>query len=994
MMLDEDLLLTMLALPFLGALVVATLPARARNAAVALAALVPVACCTCAALLYRSISQGTVLLEEVEWLPTLGLNLLLRLDGLAWIFSIVVLGIGVLVVLYARYYLSPDEPVTRFFALLLAFMGAMEGVVTAGNVIQLVVFWELTSLFSFMLIGYWNQNPSAREGARMALTVTASGGLCLLVGMIILGQIVGSYELDAILGSGEVVKNHGLYLPALLLILAGALTKSAQFPFHFWLPHAMAAPTPVSAYLHSATMVKAGVFLLIRLWPVLSGTDAWYLLVGGSGMATLLLGAYAAIYQHDLKGLLAYSTISHLGLITLLLGLGSPLAAVAAIFHTLNHATFKASLFMAVGIIDHEIGTRDMRKLSGLMRYMPITARLAMVAAAAMAGVPLLNGFLSKEMFLAEAIADSKNVSTQSNFLLPLLATVASACSVLYSLRFIHRTFFGPAPVALPREPHEPARWMRFPIELLVLTCLVVGIVPAATIGPYLAVAVSSALGEQTPDYSLAIWHGFSPALLLSVLALASGIGLYLVFGKRINANPRGAPPLLHRLRGRQIFEASMAWLSLSAGLLTRLLGTARLQMQLRLVVASTLLAGALVALRDPTLELLSRPTLAELYAVDPVFALAWLLAAGCAVCAAYQAKYHRLVAVALTGTAGLVSCVTFMWLSAPDLALTQLLVEVVTTVLLLLGLRWLPKRIEDMPEAPRNLRTGARRGTDLTIALLGGTSVAAVAYAVMTHTPVASISDYFVRNAYSGAGGRNVVNVLLVDFRGFDTLGEITVLGIVGLTVFALLRRFRPAKDTLEAPTQQRKQNAYDEEHTERQLGQTLSDYLLIPRVIMHWLFPAIVLLALFLFLRGHDLPGGGFAAGIAMAIAFILQYMAAGTRWVEARLRINPIIWIGSGLLLAALTGMGAWLFGLPFLTSWFAYAELPLLGKVPIATAVLFDLGVLALVVGATVLMLVALAHQSIRAPRATLVPRIPPATDAGQPGSPPPPSRESV
>jgi multicomponent K+:H+ antiporter subunit A len=404
-----------------------------------------------------------------------------------------------------------------------------------------------------------------------------------------------------------------------------------------------------------------------------------------------------------------------------------------------------------------------------------------------------------------------------------------------------------------------------------------------------------------------------------------------------------------------------------------------------------TLLSGVLVALRDPSLELIARPTLSELRAVDPVFALAWLLAAGCAVCAAYQAKYHRLVAVALAGAAGLISCVSFMWLSAPDLAVTQLLVEVVTTVLLLLGLRWLPKRIEELTPAGGHMRARARRGTDLMLALLGGTSLAAVAYAVMTHAPVGSISDYFLLNAYSGAGGRNVVNVLLVDFRGFDTLGEITVLGIVGLTVFALLRRFRPALDTLEAPAQQRKQNAYDERHTEREVGQTLQDYLLIPRVIIHWLFPAIVMLAIYFFLRGHDLPGGGFAAGVAMAIAFVLQYMAAGTRWVEARLRINPIAWMGIGLLIAALTGMGSWLFGRPFLTSWFAYAELPLLGKVPLATAVLFDVGVLALVVGATVLMLVALAHQSIRTPRAAATTRDP-SRAVSAPPNPPAPSRE--
>ena len=299
------------------------------------------------------------------------------MDGFAWIFCMLVLGIGALVVLYARYYMSPQDPVPRFFAFFLAFMGSMTGVVLSGNLIQLALFWELTSLFSFLLIGYWYHRKDARRGARMALTVTGAGGLCLFVGMIVLGHIVGSYELDNVLAAGPLVRAHPLYLVALCLIVLGALTKSAQFPFHFWLPHAMAAPTPVSAYLHSATMVKAGVFLLARLWPVLSGTEPWFWIVGGAGLCTLLLGAYVAMFQHDLKGVLAYSTLSHLGLITLLLGLNSPLAAVAAVFHIMNHATFKASLFMAAGIIDHETGTRDMRRLSGLARSMPVTATLA-----------------------------------------------------------------------------------------------------------------------------------------------------------------------------------------------------------------------------------------------------------------------------------------------------------------------------------------------------------------------------------------------------------------------------------------------------------------------------------------------------------------------------------------------------------------------------------------------------------------------------------------
>ncbi|WP_414471076.1 monovalent cation/H+ antiporter subunit A [Microvirga sp. M2] len=959
-------LLAVVILPFIGSLVAAFLRQDARNGAAFLAGTIAFCCTALTAAQYPAVNHGGVLRLSVEWLPTLGLDFTLRMTGFTWLFSMLVTGIGFLVVLYARYYMSPADPVPRFFAFLLAFMGAMLGIVLSGNLIQLVFFWEMTSLFSFLLIGYWHHNASAREGARMALTVTATGGLCLLVGVLLLGHIVGSYDLDRVLASGARIRGSDLYLPALILILLGALTKSAQFPFHFWLPHAMAAPTPVSAYLHSATMVKAGVFLLTLLWPVLSGTDAWFYIVVTAGLSTLLLGAYAAIFQQDLKGLLAYSTISHLGLITLLLGLGSPLAAVAAIFHTINHATFKASLFMAAGIIDHEAGTRDIRKLNGLFRFMPITATLAMVAAAAMAGVPLLNGFLSKEMFFAEAAA--YHVDSLLDHSLPYFAMLASAFSVAYSLRFIHGVFFGKPATDLPRTPHEPPHWMRFPIELLVLLCLLVGILPALTIKPFLTAAVRAVLGPDMPYYSLAVWHGFNEPLLMSVIALTMGILLYWLLQGYLAKGIDG-PPLMRRLKGQRIFERILVAISWRwARALERLMGTNRLQPQLRLLVAFAVLA-ALWPLYQHGLRVGSRVSTE----FDPAFLLLWIVGCLCAVGAAHQAKYHRLAAMVLMGAAGLVTCITFVWFSAPDLAITQLLVEIVTTVLLLLGLRWMPKRFERADEGLfAGFRARLRRGRDLALAIAAGTGMSLIVYALLTQPLPDTISRYFIENAYSEGGGRNVVNVILVDFRGFDTFGEIVVLAVVAITVFSLLRRFRPAPESVDAPEQQQMQDAYDDASPDRAVGDTLSDYLAIPSVIMQWLFPVIGVFAIYLFLRGHDLPGGGFAAGVALSIALVLQYMAGGTRWVEARLRILPISWMGLGLLCTIFTGAGAWVFGRPFLTSHFEYVELPLIGKVPAATALLFDLGVFAVVVGATVLILIALAHQSIRSPRMARAP----------------------
>jgi multicomponent K+:H+ antiporter subunit A len=946
----ENLSLLLLALPFVGSFVAMLLPANARNAEAWLAGGISVIALAVAVTGYGVVRQGDVTRVAFLWVP--GVDFSLRIDGYAWMFSLVVTGIGFLVVLYARYYMSPRDPVPRFYSFLLAFMGAMLGVVLSGNLIQIVFFWELTSLFSFLLIGYWHHNAAARDGARMALVVTSAGGLCLLGGVLVLGHIVGSYDLDRVLRAGDVVRAHPLYLPALALIVVGAFTKSAQFPFHFWLPNAMAAPTPVSAYLHSAAMVKLGVFLLARLWPVLSGTDAWIAVVGTVGLVTFVYGAYAAIFQNDLKGLLAYSTISHLGLITVLLGLNSPLAAVAAIFHMMNHATFKASLFMAAGVIDHEAGTRDIRRLSGLVRFMPITATLAMVAAAAMAGVPLLNGFLSKEMFFAESLHVEGPVPLLDRAM-PYVATIAGAFSVAYSLRFIHGAFFGPDPVDLPRTPHEAPRWMRVPIEVLVLACVVVGVFPAATIGPLLAVSVRSVLGPDTPEYSLALWHGFNTPLLMSTVALASGAALYYLLRNYL-AQGDDEPPFLPRIDGRRIFDRFLVAISWRfARFVERRFGTRKLQPQLRVLVVVAIAAAAWPAYRRGLDVVRSASPL------DPALAIAWIVGGACAVAAAWQAKFHRLAALILASGAGLVTCVTFVWFSAPDLALTQLAVETVTAVLLLLGLRWLPKPAPYRWTLAGERAALPRRFRDLAISLLAGGGLAAIAYAVMMQPVTNPISAFFVTNALPRGGGTNVVNVILVDFRGFDTLGEITVLGAVAIAVYSLLRRFRPARESMDPLPQQREQSE-----------RTSTNDLLIPSVIMRAMFGAILVLAFYLLLRGHDLPGGGFIAGVVFAIGLILQYMAGGTRFVEDRLVIRPVVMIGLGLAIAGATGAGAWLFAHPFLTSHVAHVDVPPFGELHLPSAMLFDIGVFLLVVGATTLMLVALAHQSLRARRGEL------------------------
>ncbi|AKK00815.1 MULTISPECIES: monovalent cation/H+ antiporter subunit A [Pseudomonas] len=954
-------LIVLLLLPFIGSCVAALLPHNARNAESLLAGLVALVGTVQVALLYPQIADGGVIRETYSWLPSLGLDFVLRLDGFAWLFSLLVLGIGTLVSLYARYYMSPDDPVPRFFAFFLAFMGAMLGLVISGNLIQMVFFWELTSLFSFLLIGYWHHRADARRGAYMALMVTGAGGLCLLAGVMLLGHVVGSYDLDKVLAAGELIRAHALYPILLALILIGALSKSAQFPFHFWLPHAMAAPTPVSAYLHSATMVKAGVFLLARLWPSLSGSEEWFYIVGGAGACTLLLGAYCAMFQNDLKGLLAYSTISHLGLITLLLGLNSPLAAVAAVFHILNHATFKASLFMAAGIIDHESGTRDIRKLSGLVRLIPFTATLAMVASAAMAGVPLLNGFLSKEMFFAETVFISATAWVE--LALPIIATIAGTFSVAYSLRFTVDVFFGPAATDLPHTPHEPPRWMRAPVELLVFTCLLVGIFPAQVVGSLLAAAALPVVGGTLPEYSLAIWHGLNAPMIMSLVAMSGGIVLYLLLRNQFRLGHIKHPPFIGRLSGKRLFERCLVLMMRQGRRLERRISTRRLQAQLFWLVLAALLAG-LIPMLHSSLVWGDRPKIPG----SIVFVTLWVLAIACAVGAAWQAKYHRLAALTMVSVCGLMTCVTFVWFSAPDLALTQLVVEVVTTVLILLGLRWLPRRIEDASPLPNSERRARiRRLRDLLLSIAVGGGMALLSYAMLTRQTPNDISSFYLSRALPEGGGSNVVNVMLVDFRGFDTLGEITVLVAVALAVFALLRRFRPPKESMQLPAQQRllAPDVVTDLVNPRQASDTALGFMMVPSVLVRLLLPIALVVSFYLFMRGHNQPGGGFVAGLVMSVAFILQYMVAGTQWVEAQMSLRPLRWMGTGLLFATVTGLGAMAVGYPFLTTHTWHFNLPLLGDIHLASALFFDIGVYAVVVGSTLLILTALAHQSVRA-----------------------------
>nr|WP_243855368.1 monovalent cation/H+ antiporter subunit A [Aquabacterium sp. A08] len=884
------------------------------------------------------VMAGQSVLEFLPWVPQIGLNLGFRLDGLSLMFAGLIMGIGLLIILYASYYLSPTDSVTKFYAAMMLFMAAMLGVVLSDNLLLLVVFWELTSVSSFLLVGYWGHRPDARSGARQALAVTGGGGLAMLGGFVLLGTIAGTFELSEMAGRAAEIQADPMFVPALLLILLGAFTKSAQFPFHFWLPDAMAAPTPVSAYLHSATMVKAGVFLLMRMTPVLAGSGWFEAIVTTVGLVTVLFAAFIAIFKHDLKGLLAYSTVSHLGLMVFLIGLGSPLAAVAAVFHVLNHATFKASLFMIAGIVDHETHSRDMRQLGGLYKYMPWTATLSMVAAASMAGVPLTNGFLSKEMFFTEAVVGTSGVW---GWVVPVAVTLAGICSVAYSLRFVHDTYFnGPLGDVPHTHPHEPPLGMKLPAILLVLLCLVVGLLPALTFGPLVHVAATALAGQPLPDYHLALWHGFNLPLLMSAIALAAGVALYFWLARGRWLHRISSEAWFGRVTGRQLFEASIDGLFAMAGRVTRLFENGSLQRYLAWMVGAAIVVGA-VPLLGRNLGAGGR----ELLPATPLAVAVWLVLL--ATCVALVLTHHRrFQSVVLVGVVGLVASLTFVSLSAPDLALTQLSVELVSTVLLLMGLALLPQHSPRESGAGRKLR-------DAGLALAGGAGMAWVAWLMLTRDH-SSIAWYFLEQSLPLGGGSNVVNVILVDFRGYDTFGEITVLGIAAIGVLALMEGMRTRRASVDPQGR----------------GWTFAQHPLLLRVAASVVLPVALVFSLYIFMRGHNLPGGGFIAGLITAVALVLQFMAMGQDQAESHLRAAGgrrfVRWIGMGLGIAGLTGAAAFLFGRPFLTSAHGHPHVPLLGELPFASAALFDLGVYFTVVGGTLLTISVLGSASQEGP----------------------------
>lgn len=736
-----------------------------------LLALLPLGLTVYFASLIPRIASGNPISVSFAWAPTLGVELAFYVDGLSLILALLISGIGALVTIYAGGYLAGHLLVGRFYLFLMVFMGAMLGVALSNNLIVLFVFWELTSLSSYLLIGFKSDKYESRQSALQALLVTGAGGLAMLAGFVLLGIIGGTLEISGLVSQADKISADPLYPLMLALILLGAFTKSAQFPFHFWLPNAMAAPTPVSAYLHSATMVKAGVYLLARLDPILGGTPFWQSSLVTVGVITMLLGAYLAWQQIDLKRILAYSTISALGTLVMLIGLGTPSALKAAVVFLVVHSLYKGALFMAAGSVDHETGTRDITKLSGLLRKMPITFVAVVLATFSMIGaLPLFIGYIGKKLIYEATLSAPNNVSV----ILTGAAILANALTIVAAGLVAYKPFSGPLK-ATPREPHEaPASMWLGPVLLSILglaLVLLVELVPNEPFEP-LIVSAAQAMYNDPVNVKLAVWSGFNLAFGLSLGTLLLGLALYL-FSDWLAQRLR----LVNRLsiigpeKGYQLALQSLFRFS---GMVTGRLQNGNLRHYLFTVILVTVgLVFSTLVLKTTPIQFTSGGDIQIFQVV-----LAGLILAGALMVIISRS---RLAAVVALGVVGYGVSMIYILFNAPDLGMTQIAIETLGVILLIFILYRLPTFSV--------LSSKSQRLRDAIAAIAAGAMMALLVLVITAIEKVPAITPFFAENSLSKAKGMNVVNVILVDFRGLDTLGEITVLAIAAIGVFSLLK-------------------------------------------------------------------------------------------------------------------------------------------------------------------------------------------------------------
>ncbi|KHE91717.1 MAG: NAD(P)H:quinone oxidoreductase chain 5 [Candidatus Scalindua brodae] len=703
--------------------------------------------------LIPQVCSGEVITESFRWIPSLGINLSFYLDGLSLLFALLISSIGALILIYAGRYLSGHPCLGRFYLYILMFMASMLGVVLADNLITLFVFWELTSLSSYFLIGFEHDRHESRAAALQALLVTGIGGLALLAGFILLGQTGESLELSNLLNSGDAIRNHQLYTPILLLVLAGAFTKSAQVPFHFWLPSAMEAPTPVSAYLHSATMVKAGIYLLARLSPVLGGTDLWLYSLTTAGAATMVVGAYMAIQQSNLKLILAYSTVSVLGILTMLLGLGTELAIKAAMVFLVGHVLYKAALFLVAGAVDHETGTRDVNRLGGLWRAMPITAIAAGLAALSMSGLPPFFGFIGKELFYEAGLTvqSAAHLLTGVSMLTGMLLFVAAGMAGI-------RPFIGRQYI-LHKKPHEPPVSLWLGPVLLAGSGLACGVAPGLVDTSLVAPAVSAIIGHPVP-VKLALWHGLNPALVIGTITVAGGLGLFAVRSRLIKV----LSPLSNVvvLSPTYLYKRSLDGLMAIASLQARIIqsGYQRYYLLIIFTVTAALVLYTLISLGG----LHGPVNLSNIQFYEAGLAALILMGALLSIL-----TNSRFTAVAALGVVGYSVALIYIIYGAPDLATTQILIETLTVILFVLVVYHLP--------IFSKFSSVAARIRDALISLFAGGTMTALVLKATNVQFHPTISSYFAENSVPLAHGRNIVNVILVDFRALIHWGKLLYL-------------------------------------------------------------------------------------------------------------------------------------------------------------------------------------------------------------------------
>ena len=918
-----------------------------------LVALVPAAAFAYTLVQAPTVMAGTNPVAVLPWIPQLHLELSVRVDTLSWLLALIVTGIGALVIVYCtKYFTDSDEGLGRFAAVLLAFTGTMYGLVIADNVFLLFVFWEATSVFSYLLIGQYTGRRASRSAALQALIVTTAGGLVMLVGLVMVSVGAGTPSLSELTGLAP--RGTGVTI-AVILILVGALSKSAIVPFHFWLPAAMAAPTPVSAYLHAAAMVQAGIYLIARLAPGFADTPLWHPLLLGLGLFTMLLGGWRALTQFDLKLLLAHGTVSQLGFLVVVVSFGTRTAALAGLALLLAHALFKAALFLVVGIIDHRAGTRDLRKLSGLGREAPFLTVIAVLAVLSMAGIPLTAGFVAKEAVLS-AFLESGAAGSVAGWIALVGVTIGSTLTVAYSARFLWGAFARKKDVEKVRPVHESVWFLASPAILAVAGIVLAplsGTVGSALSGYSELFAAGGGSAGGGHDYHLAIWHGLDGALLVSTLTLLGGLALFWARSPVYAVQSR-VPATVN---SSELYWKTMRGLDKVAARVTAT--TQRGSLPFYLGVILLVLVGAvgttLALNRTWPSEWLLWDSPAQL-AIGGIMAVAAI---------ALTRADKRFQAALLVGITGYGMAALFAFHGAPDLALTQVLVETVTLIAFVLVLRRLPARLgQEHGTAHRALRTIVGIAVGLLMAV-----VAVVALGARTALPISLVLPDLVHFV---GHGNNIVNVVLVDVRGWDTLGELSVLiaAATGVASLVFLRsrtgnlprvpdnrrrrtlraRLRPVRETVAAeyvPGVQDPSMRNSWLLAGRMLAPENRSILL--EVVVRLLFHTVIVLSVYILFAGHNLPGGGFAGGLVAGLALAGRYLAGGRYELGAAAPLDAGKLLGVGLVLAAGTAIAPLFFGAHALTSTWFEATIPVLGHLEFTTSTVFDIGVYLVVIG---------------------------------------------